>query len=68
MLQVLQGLRMRVIPDMPALVLTETQQLQGLSEHTMAQDLASYKESVLLAVAEVEKALGSATQALCSTS
>lgn len=59
LLQVLQGLRMRVIPDMPALVLTEPQQLHGVSEQSVPQDFAQYKESILCTAADLKKAVAS---------
>eukprot|EP00891_Asterochloris_glomerata_P006230 jgi/Astpho2/6230/Aster-03636 len=55
--QVLQGLKMNVVPTMPGLMLTIQHQLEGVILSQAPQDFAAHREDVLQGIAEVHQAL-----------
>jgi len=58
-LQVLSGLRMKVIPNMPAMALSESLLLGGVAkaEEGGTTELSVYLEDILAAVGQLEEAL-----------
>lgn len=59
MLQVLSGLRMKVMPTMPAMALSESLLISGLSEAEEGgtTELSVYRDDILAAVGQLEEAL-----------
>ena len=59
MLQVLSGLRMKVMPTMPAMALSESLLIGGLAkaEEGGTTELSVYRDDILAAVGQLEEAL-----------
>ena len=55
--QVLQGLKMDVVPTMPGLMLTRQHQLEGVILSQAPHDFAAHRDDVLQGIAEVHQAL-----------
>ncbi len=58
-LQVLSGLRMKVMPNMPALALSESALIGGMAktEQGGTTELSVYRDDILAAVGQLEEAL-----------
>ena len=56
-LQVLSGLRMKVMPNMPALALSESALIGGMAEEGGTTELSAYRDDILAAVRQLEEAL-----------
>ena len=56
-MQVLQGLKMNVVPTMPGLMLTRQHQLEGVILSQAPHDFAAHQKDVLQGIAEVHQVL-----------
>ena len=56
-MQVLQGLKMDVVPTMPGLMLTMQHQLEGVVLSQAPHDFAVHRDDVLQGIAEVHQAV-----------